>query len=65
MKSNEEKQLKEIIGGFVDKKNRKNDFAGKYWYPLNYATYGSEEIISAIESLINFQTSMGSKSKIF
>ena len=65
MKIKEEKTLIDLINKYVEKNNRKNDFAGKYWYPLNYATYDSEEIISAIESLVSFQTSMGEKTKNF
>tara|TARA_B100000886_G_scaffold307078_1_gene239875 strand:+ start:25382 stop:26674 length:1293 start_codon:yes stop_codon:yes gene_type:complete len=65
MKINEEKSLIELINKYVENNNRKNDVASKYWYPLNYATYGTDEILSAINSLINFQTSMGKKTKLF
>ncbi len=65
MKSNEEKILKELIQKFLEKNNRKNEMANRYWYPLNYATYGTDEILSSLESLITFQTSMGKKTKYF
>ena len=65
MKTNEESILREIIDKLLRNNNRKNDFATKYWYPLNYATYGLDEILSTLESLINFQTSMGSKTRLF
>ena len=38
--------------------DRKNVTANKYWYPLNYATYGPEEITSALQSMLDCQTSM-------
>ena len=65
MKINEDSILIELINKYVEKNNRKNDVASKYWYPLNYATYGTEEIISSINSLVTFQTSMGNKTKLF
>ena len=37
----------------------------KYWYPLSIGTYDIEEISSALESLINFRTSMSLKTKKF
>ena len=37
----------------------------KYWYKLNYPTYGSEEIISSLESLLSYSTTMGIKVRKF
>ena len=59
------KNLKNIINSTLKDNSRKNNFASNYWYPLNYATYGSDEILSALESMVTFQTSMGSKTKSF
>ena len=44
--------------------NRKNNSNAHYWYPLNYATFGAEEITSALQSMIAFKTSM-SENKLY
>jgi len=33
----------------------------KYWYPLSMATYGTEEILQALDSLCSFRTTMWEK----
>ena len=42
-----DRDLLEIVENKIDDNNRKNNSNAHYWYPLNYATYGSEEITSA------------------
>jgi CDP-6-deoxy-D-xylo-4-hexulose-3-dehydrase len=37
----------------------------KYWYPLSLATYGIDEIMEAVGSLITFKTTMWDKTKRF
>ena len=37
----------------------------KYWYPLSMANYGTEEIMEALDSLLNFQTTMWDKTRLF
>jgi CDP-6-deoxy-D-xylo-4-hexulose-3-dehydrase len=39
--------------------------APKYWYPLSAATYGAPEIAGALDSLCNFKTTMGDKTRAF
>lgn len=38
---------------------------GRYWYPLSLATYGTEEVMEALESLVSFRTSMWEKTRQF
>ena len=37
----------------------------KYWYPLSLASYGSEEILEALDSLCAFRTTMWEKTRAF
>ena len=37
----------------------------RYWYPLSLATYGSDEIIEALDSMCSFRTSMAEKTLQF
>ncbi len=37
----------------------------KYWYPLSVPSYGAEEVISAVESMCAFETTMGIKTAQF
>lgn len=60
-----DKDLLNIVDSLIVENNRKNKAASHYWYPLNYATFGKEEITSALQSMITFQTSMSEKSKLF
>jgi DNA integrity scanning protein DisA with diadenylate cyclase activity len=56
--------IKSIISTL--KKKEKNSFYNKkYWYPLMSATFGTEEINQALESMINYRTSMDKKTKEF
>ena len=58
-------QFLEIVNKFINESNRKNIAAYRYWYPLNYATFGAEEITSALQSMVSFRTSMSEKCKLF
>tara|TARA_Y100000589_G_scaffold304762_1_gene318194 strand:+ start:4581 stop:5879 length:1299 start_codon:yes stop_codon:yes gene_type:complete len=60
-----DKDLLKVVDKLINDSNRKNKAASHYWYPLNYATYGKEEITSALQSMIIFQTSMHEKTKLF
>ena len=60
-----DKNLFEIIEKLIDEADRKNIAATNYWYPLNYATFGAEEITSSLQSMISFRTSMSEKCKLF
>lgn len=37
----------------------------RYWYPLSLATFGSDEIIEALDSMCSFRTSMAEKTLSF
>lgn len=37
----------------------------KYWYPLSLATYGTEEVVQALDSLCSFRTTMWEKTLEF
>ena len=60
-----DKNLLEIVESQIDDINRKNNSNAHYWYPLNYATYGAEEITSALQSMLAFKTSMSDKCKLY
>ena len=36
-----------------------------YWYPLAVPTYGKEEVLQAIESMVSYRTSMWEKTRAF
>ena len=41
------------------------NLAGKYWYPLAMATYGTDEVLAALTSLCSFRTTMWEKTAQF
>lgn len=41
------------------------NLAGRYWYPLAMATYGTEEVLAALTSLCSFRTTMWEKTTEF
>jgi len=53
--------LLEIVNRILSTQDRSNIGKQKFWYPLNHATYGAEEIVYALQSMLEFQTSMGRK----
>lgn len=55
----------QFINDALDNNNRKNSASAHYWYPLNYASYGAEEITSALQSMLSFSTSMSNKCRLF
>ena len=42
-----------------------NTKKSQYWYPLSLANYNEEEILEALDSLLNFQTTMWDKTRLF
>tara|TARA_Y100001933_G_scaffold95022_1_gene95986 strand:+ start:254 stop:1555 length:1302 start_codon:yes stop_codon:yes gene_type:complete len=56
-----DKNLFEIIEKNIDDNKRKNNANAHCWYPLNYATFGAEEITSALQSMLAFKTTMSEK----
>jgi len=60
-----EESIREYISTRLKANKRKNDASYHYWYPLGYASYGEEEILSALDSLVNFKTTMSKKCEKF
>lgn len=59
-------KLKGIIDLLLENESRINEAKPtRYWYPLSLATYGSDEIIEALDSLCAFRTSMAEKTLLF
>jgi CDP-6-deoxy-D-xylo-4-hexulose-3-dehydrase len=59
-------ELESKISSYLDTSNRINQLKGsKYWYPLNVATYGVEEVVEALDSMCAYQTSMSEKTDQF
>jgi CDP-6-deoxy-D-xylo-4-hexulose-3-dehydrase len=55
-------KLSGIIELFLEHSSRINEKKPeKYWYPLSMATYGTEEILQALDSLCSFRTTMWEK----
>ena len=50
---------------FIELRLRSTKSSSNYWYPLAVPSYGSEEIIESLDSLINMQTTMGLKTLEF
>jgi len=59
-------ELRQVIDRAIEQEMRSNATkVGRYWYPLSLATYGSEEVLEALESMLGFRTTMGGKTVAF
>lgn len=59
-------KLSGVIELFLEHSSRINEAKPqKYWYPLSMATYGTEEILQALDSLCSFRTTMWEKTLEF
>lgn len=59
-------QLRGIIDILLENESRINEAKPiRYWYPLSLATYGTDEIIEALDSMCSFRTSMAEKTLQF
>lgn len=55
-----------ILDDLIQAASRKNlAKPQRYWYPLSLASYGTEEMVEAIDSMVNFRTSMWEKTAQF
>jgi CDP-6-deoxy-D-xylo-4-hexulose-3-dehydrase len=55
-----------IIDLILENESRINEAKTvRYWYPLSLATYGTEEIVEALDSMCSFRTSMAEKTLKF
>ena len=59
-------QLKPLIRDLMAENSRVNPrVAQRFWYPLSVATYDSDEVMEAIDSMCSFRTTMGDKTRRF
>src|SRR6185436_18974795 len=59
-------KLRGIIDILLENESRINEAKPiRYWYPLSLATYGTDEIIEALDSMCSFRTSMAEKTLHF
>lgn len=59
-------QLRDPLQALIDSGSRINaNKVEKYWYPLSIATYDVEEVLSAVDSLCSFRTTMWQKTAEF
>ncbi|MCG2712465.1 MAG: DegT/DnrJ/EryC1/StrS family aminotransferase [Candidatus Omnitrophica bacterium] len=59
-------QLRKPIQALLEEASRINSYKPqKYWYPLSMATYDTEEILAAVDSLCSFRTTMWEKTNEF
>lgn len=66
MNTNNASKLRGIIDILLDNESRINEAKPiRYWYPLSLATYGTDEIIEALDSMCSFRTSMAEKTLSF
>jgi CDP-6-deoxy-D-xylo-4-hexulose-3-dehydrase len=60
------KRLQGIVELLLENESRINEAKpSRYWYPLSQATFGSDEIIEALDSMCSFRTSMAEKTLQF
>lgn len=59
-------KLKGILDLLIENENRVNEAKPiRYWYPLSLATYGTDEILEALDAMCSFRTSMAEKTLQF
>lgn len=59
-------KIKGIVELLIENESRINEAKPvRYWYPLSLATYGTDEILMALDSMCSFRTSMAEKTLQF
>ncbi len=59
-------KIEGIIDLLLENESRINEAKPvRYWYPLSLATYGTDEIVEALDSMCSFRTSMAEKTLKF
>ncbi len=59
-------KLRGIIDILLENESRINEAKPiRYWYPLSIASYGTDEIVEALDSMCSFRTSMAEKTLHF
>lgn len=57
--------IRRAIEDLLENGSRVDTHKPRYWYPLSIATYGVEEILNALDSLVSFKTTMWDKTARF
>ncbi|KFD70742.1 hypothetical protein M514_06028 [Trichuris suis] len=57
--------LSSIIEDSLSRQQTLNAKESKYWYPMSIPTYGSDEVINVLDSLLRMETTMGRKVRDF
>lgn len=57
--------LRRLISGALERGSRADAHKPKYWYPLSVASYGVDEILNALDSMVSFRTTMWDKTATF
>lgn len=59
-------RLRGVLDILIEHESRNNETKpARYWYPLSLPTYGTDEILEALDSMCSFRTSMGEKTQRF
>ena len=59
-------QLRMLIDQIIQHERRQLlDAPTRYWYPLSFPTYGSEEVLEALDAMCSFRTSLSDKTPRF
>jgi len=55
-----------MIDGLIEQERQhQRETCSRYWYPLSFPTYGTDEIIEALEAMCSFRTSMADRTSRF
>lgn len=66
MKMSNAYELRGIIDSLLESQSRANEAKViRYWYPLSLASFGTDEILEALDSMCSFRTSMAEKTLAF
>lgn len=59
-------KVRGMVELFLESSSRTNELQERrYWYPLSFASYGTDEILQALDSMCSFRTSMWAKTAEF
>lgn len=59
-------QISELVASVMAENTGKSEpEKSKYWYPLAQPSYGPKEVLGALDSMVNYKTSMWEKTRIF
>jgi len=59
-------RIKDLLDPLIEHEARLRETTrGRYWYPLSLPTYGTAEILEALDSMCSFKTSLAEKTQRF